>query len=67
MLRTWLPYPQESRDGRPSHSTWIRLLPSWMQPGESAYSYVAVSMLGGIRTEETVALRGPGWILRSVP
>ena len=36
MLRTWLPCPQASQDGRPGHSTWSRLLPCWTQPRESA-------------------------------
>ena len=47
--------PAESRDGRLGHSTSSRLCAVLdAAKGERLWPYVAVSMLGGIRTEEAL-------------
>ena len=56
--RTWLPFPPESRDGRLKSLNLEQALAVLdAAKGARLWPYVAVSMLGGIRTEEARALR----------
>ncbi len=56
--RIWLPCPQEGRDG-PSRSLNLEQALAVLDAAKGArlWPYVALSMLGGVRTEEARALR----------
>jgi hypothetical protein len=55
------------RPGRPSRSLNLEQALAMLDAaeGERLWPYVAVSMLGGIRTEEARACAGPRWTLRT--